>query len=83
MRTTEFASSTWNPEKNIETSNQPIRRSEQTFPKKKNLVPQNCKGAKNSYGGYTTEFAGSTQNPKKIIGTPNLPIRIKKQFFVH
>jgi hypothetical protein len=31
------------------------------------LVPQKCKGAKYSYGGYPTEFAGSTQNPKKNI----------------
>jgi hypothetical protein len=52
----------------IETSNQPIRT--KIFPKKIYLVPQKCKGAKNS-----TEFAPSTQNHKKNIGTPNLPIR--------
>jgi hypothetical protein len=45
------------------------------FSKKVCLVPQKCKGAKNSCGGYATEFAGSTQNPKKIIGIPNLPIK--------
>jgi hypothetical protein len=61
---TEFAGSTQNPKKNIETSNQPIKT--KNFPKKVCLVPENCKGAKNSYGGYATDFAGSNQNPKKI-----------------
>jgi hypothetical protein len=51
-------------EKNIETSNQPIRTN--IFPKNVCLVPQKCKGVKNSYGGYPTEFAGSTQNLKKL-----------------
>jgi hypothetical protein len=55
-----------------------IYQSEQKFSQKKVcLVPQKCKGAKNSYGGYPTEFAGSTQNPKKMTGRPNLPIKKK------
>jgi ribosomal protein S17E len=49
-----------------------INQSERTF-----LVPQKCKGAKNSYGGYPTEFAGSTQNFKNIIETSNQPIKTK------
>jgi hypothetical protein len=54
-----------------------IYQSERRFSQKYCLVPQKCKGAKNSYGGYATEFAGSTQIPKKIIRTQNLPIRTK------
>jgi hypothetical protein len=65
----EFAGSTQNHKKIIRTPNQPIET--EKFTKKICLVPQKCKGAKNSYGGYPTEFAGSTQHPKKIIGTPN------------
>jgi hypothetical protein len=43
-----------------------INQSERTFSQKKiYLVPQKCKGAKNSYGGYPTKFADSTQNPRK------------------
>jgi hypothetical protein len=60
-------------QKNIGTSNEPIKM--KFFPKKVCLVPQKCKGAKNSYGGYPTVIAGSTQNPKKIsehqINQPN------------
>jgi hypothetical protein len=45
-----------------------INQSERTFSQKKiYLVPQKCKGAKNSYGGYSTKFAGSTQNVKKKL----------------
>jgi hypothetical protein len=47
------------------------------FQKKVYLVPQNCKGAKNLYGGYLTEFAGSTQNPEINIGISNQPIKTK------
>jgi hypothetical protein len=72
-RSQKFTGSTQNPEKFIETSNQPIRMN--IFPNKKYLVTQKCKRAKNSYEGYPTEFAGSTQNHKKSIGTPNLPIK--------
>jgi hypothetical protein len=62
-RSQKFTGSTQNPEKFIETSNQPIRMN--IFPNKKYLVTQKCKRAKNSYEGYPTEFAGSTQNHKK------------------
>jgi hypothetical protein len=72
---TEFAGSTQNPKKMIGTPNLPIRT--KIFPKKIYLVPQKCKGAKNSYGGYSTEFADSTQNPRKKFGTSNLPIKTK------
>jgi hypothetical protein len=68
--TTEFAGSTQNVKKLGGTSNQPIRT--------KKIVPQKCKGAKNSYGSYPTELAGSTQNVKKIVATSNHPIRTKK-----
>jgi hypothetical protein len=50
---TEFAGSTQNPEKNIGTSNHPIKT--KIFPKNVCLVPQMCTEAKNSYEGYPTE----------------------------
>jgi hypothetical protein len=77
---TEFAGSTQNPKKIIGTPNLPTKA--KMFLKKLCIVPQKCKGAKNSYGSYPTEFAGSTQNPKKMIGIPNLPIKtIQKENF--
>jgi hypothetical protein len=57
----EFAVSTQNLKKIIETPNLPIKTN--IFPKK--TMFSTCKGAKNSYGGYPTEFVSSTQNPKK------------------
>jgi hypothetical protein len=57
----------------IETSNQPIRT--KIFAKNIYLVPQKCKGAKNSYGGYPAEFAAGalkTIGPK--LGSENLKL---------
>jgi hypothetical protein len=43
-----------------------INQSERNFSQNKVcLVPEKCKGAKNSYGSHPTEFAGSTKNLKK------------------
>jgi hypothetical protein len=62
----------WKKYWNIKSTNQRI-----FFKKKIYLVTKKCKGAKNSYGGYTAELAGSTQNPKKMIEKTTLPTKTK------
>jgi hypothetical protein len=59
---TEFVDSTQNHHtiSVIGTPNQSIRMN--IFKKKVYLVPQKCKGAKNSYEDYSTEFAPNASN---------------------
>jgi hypothetical protein len=65
-----------NPKSKKNYQNTKSTNQDKNFPKKIYLVSQ-CRGAKNSYGGYPTELVGSTQNHKKNIRTANLPIKTK------
>jgi hypothetical protein len=55
---TKFAGSTQNPKTMTGTPNLPIKK--KIFPKKVCLVPEKCKGAKNSYEGHPMKFAPGT-----------------------